>query len=54
MNENIRINWDRCKVDKAVVSELRRKSDARGFAHIIPQLLLFAGTGSLANLAFLT
>jgi fatty acid desaturase len=53
MNESIRINWYRCKVDKAVMSELMRKSDARGFAQVAAQLLLFAFTGTLAYLAFL-
>lgn len=52
MNEQIRINWYRSKVDKAVMSELMRKSDARAFAQVIPQLLLFALTGTLAYLAF--
>jgi hypothetical protein len=53
MNEHIKINWYRCKVDKAVMSELMRKSDARAFAQAISQLLLFAATGTLAYLAFL-
>ena len=53
MNEPIRINWYRCKIDKAVMSELMRKSDARAFAQVIPQLLLFAVTGTRAYLAFL-
>ncbi len=52
MNEQIRINWYRCKIDKGVLSELMRKSDARAFAQVIPQLLLFAATGTLAYLAF--
>ena len=53
MDEPIKINWYRTKVDKAVMSELMRKSDARAFAQVIPQLLLFAATGTLAYLAFL-
>src|SRR5512135_1595344 len=53
MNEQIRINWYRCKIDKAVLSDLMRKSDARAFAQVLPQLLLFAATGTLAYLAFL-
>jgi fatty acid desaturase len=53
MNEQIKINWYRSKVDKAVMSELMRKSDVRAFRQVIPQLLLFATTGTLAYLAFL-
>jgi fatty acid desaturase len=53
MTEQIKINWYRCKIDKAVMSELMRKSDARGFAQAVPQLLLFAVTGTIAYLAFL-
>jgi fatty acid desaturase len=53
MNEQIKVNWYRCKVDRAVMSELMRKSDARAFAQIIPQLLLYAATATLAYLAFL-
>jgi fatty acid desaturase len=53
MDEPVKINWYRTKVDKAVMSELMRKSDARAFAQVIPQLLLFAVTGTLAYLAFL-
>jgi len=52
MNEQIKINWYRCKVDRAVMSDLMRKSDARAFAQVIPQLLLFAVTATLAYLAF--
>ena len=52
MNEQIKINWYRCKVDKAVMSDLMRRSDARAFAQAIPQLLLFAGTGTGAWLAY--
>lgn len=53
MTEQIKINWYRCKVDKAVMSELMRKSDARGFLQAASQLLLFAGTGTFAYLVFL-
>jgi len=53
VNEKININWYRCKVDKAVMGALMRRSDARGFAQVIPQLLLFAATGTSAYLAYL-
>jgi fatty acid desaturase len=53
VDQPIKINWYRTKVDKAVMSELMRKSDARAFAQVIPQLLLFAATGTLAYLAYL-
>jgi fatty acid desaturase len=53
MDEPIKINWYRSKIDKAVMSELMRKSDAKAFAQTIPQLLLFAATGTSAYLAWL-
>jgi fatty acid desaturase len=53
MSDPARISWYRCKADKALMSELMRKSDAKAFAQVIPQLMLFAGTGSLAYAAFL-
>lgn len=52
MTEQIKINWYRCKVDKAVMSELMRKSDARGLMQAGGQLLMFFATGTLAFLAF--
>jgi fatty acid desaturase len=52
MNEKIKINWYRTPVEKAVMSDLMRKSDARAFAQVIPQLALFAVTGTLAFLAY--
>jgi len=53
MSEQIRINWYRTPVDKAVMSELMRRNDARAFAQVIPQLMLFVVTATLAYLAFL-
>jgi fatty acid desaturase len=53
MDEPVKINWYRSKIDKAVMSELMRKSDAHAFAQVIPQLLLFAATATLAYLAYL-
>jgi fatty acid desaturase len=53
MTEQIKINWYRCKVDRAVMSDLMRKRNSRALAQIIPQFLLFALTGTLAYLAFL-
>lgn len=53
MAEHTKIDWYRCKVDKAIMGELIRKRDARAFAQIIPQLLLFSATATLAYLAFL-
>ncbi len=53
MTESIKINWYRCKVDKALMSELMRRSDARAFRQVILQLGLYALTGTLAYLAFL-
>lgn len=52
MPEQIKINWYRCKVDKAVMSELMRRSDARAFAQVLPQLGLFALTGTAAWLVY--
>jgi fatty acid desaturase len=53
MNEPVKINWYRCKVEKVLMSELMRKNNARAFAQVIAQLLLFAATGTLAYAAFL-
>jgi fatty acid desaturase len=53
MDEPIKINWYRTKVEKAVMSELMRKSDAKAFAQAVPQLLLYVATGTLAYLAYL-
>lgn len=52
MTEQIKINWYRSKVDKALMSELMRRSDARAFAQVLPQLGLFAVTGTLAYIAY--
>jgi fatty acid desaturase len=52
MHEQLKINWYRCRVDKALMSELMRRSDARALAQVIPQLLLFVATGTLAYLAY--
>jgi len=52
MNEQLKVSWYRCKVDKAVMSDLMKKSDARAFAQVIPQLLLYAATGTAAYLAY--
>lgn len=52
MNDQIKINWYRSKVDKGIMRELMRKSDARAFVQFISQLLLFTFTGALAYLAF--
>jgi fatty acid desaturase len=52
MHEQIKINWYRCKVDKTVMSQLMRRSDARAFAQVLPQLGLFVLTGTLAYALF--
>ncbi|MDD5201443.1 MAG: fatty acid desaturase [Terrimicrobiaceae bacterium] len=53
MNKSIKIRWYRCKVDKRVMSDLMKTSDLRGFCQVIPQIALFAATGTAAYLAFL-
>jgi fatty acid desaturase len=53
MHDKLKVNWYRTKVDKAIMSELMRRSDARAFAQVIPQLGLYALTGTLAYLIFL-
>lgn len=52
MNEQIRINWYRPAVAPATMKQLLQKSDRLGFAQVVPQLLLFAATGTLAFVAF--
>lgn len=51
MTESIKINWYRTKVDRALMSELMRRSDARAFLQAGGQLLVYAVTGGLAWLA---
>lgn len=53
MNEQIKINWYRCKVDREVMRQLTKTSDLRGLCQVIPQLALFVVTGTLAYMAFL-
>jgi fatty acid desaturase len=52
MNEPVKINWYRCKVDKRVMSELMKTSDIKALCQVIPQLGLYALTTTLAYLAF--
>jgi len=52
MNEQIKINWYRSKIDKEIMRELMKPSDFRGLCQTVPQLALFAATGTLAYLAF--
>jgi|UniRef100_UPI00404A8D4C fatty acid desaturase len=52
MAEKIKISWYRCKVDREVMREFIRKSDAKGLAHVIPSILLYATTATLAYFAF--
>lgn len=52
MNEKIKINWYRTKVEKEVMAPLMRKSDARAFIQVFAQLGLYVVTGTLAWLAF--
>ena len=52
MNDQIKINWYRSPINRAVMSELMRTSDVRGLLQVIPQLLLFAATGTLAYTAY--
>lgn len=48
MHEYPRIDWYRCKVDRTLMASLMKRSDARAFAQVIPQLALFALTGAVA------
>lgn len=52
MPDPIKINWYRCRVDKAVMSELMRRSDARAFLQVFAQLGLFAVTATVAYALF--
>jgi fatty acid desaturase len=53
MNEQIKINWYRCKADKRVMSELMKTSDFRGFCQVFLQLALFFATATVAYLIYL-
>jgi fatty acid desaturase len=52
MNEQIKITWYRCKVDKKLMSELMKPSDFRGLCQVIPQIALYFVSGLLAYLAY--
>ncbi|MDK3156395.1 hypothetical protein QPK87_07370 [Kamptonema cortianum] len=53
MSENTKINWYRCKVDKAVMSELMKSSDWLGLRQCVLQLGLFIVTTSVTYAAWL-
>ena len=53
MTEQIKINWYRTPVDKAVMSRLMKKSDLKGSIQSVLHLGLFALTGTLTYLAYL-
>ncbi len=52
MNDQIKISWYRCRINRTVMGELMQTSNARGFLQVIPQLALFLGIGALAYAAF--
>jgi len=51
-NQEVKINWYRSKVDRAVMSELMRKNDARAFRQVLLQLGLYVCTATLSFVAF--
>jgi fatty acid desaturase len=53
MDESIKINWYRTKIDKALMSELMRKNDAKAFRQVILQLGLYLVTGTTAYVLWL-
>lgn len=53
MNEQMKINWYRSPVDKAVMSGLMKRSNARAFVHCLLHLGLFAVTATISYLAYL-
>jgi fatty acid desaturase len=48
MADDVTINWYRCPLDKKTLGSLTERSDWRGFAQIIPQLVLTVALGALA------
>ena len=52
MNEQIKINWYRTKVDKAVMSELMKRHDGKALRQALLHLGLYACTGTAAYLAY--
>lgn len=52
MTEPVTIQWYRSRVDKTVMRELMRRSDARAFAQVALQLLLYALTATAAYQAY--
>ena len=47
-----RINWYRTPIDKETLKRLTRRSDARAFAQVVPQLALTVATGAFAYWAW--
>jgi len=52
MNEQIKINWYRTKVDRQLMSALMKRSDFKALRQSLLQLGLFALTATLSYLAF--
>jgi fatty acid desaturase len=53
LQEEIKINWYRSPIDKAVMSQLMKKSDAKALIHVLLHLGLFILTATICYLAFL-
>lgn len=52
MSQNKRINWYRSPIDKGLMKELTRRSDAKGLLQCLGFLLMSIATGTLAYYSF--
>lgn len=52
MNEHIKINWYRTPVEKAVMSQLMLRSDAKAWRHCVLHLALFGATTAVCYAAY--
>lgn len=53
LQEEVKITWYRSPIDKAVMSELMKRSDRKAMVHVLLHLGLFASTATLCWLAWL-
>ena len=52
LNEKVKINWYRTKVEKSVMSGLMKRSDARAMRQCVLQLALYAVTAIICFVTF--
>ena len=53
LQEDVKITWYRCPIDKAVMSRLMKRSDFKATVHVLLHLGLFAFTATVSYIAFM-